>query len=200
MKSFSGQICSASTTACTGHELLRPAHAISKGLIVLSVVWFLFAAITLASAVVDVASYRIPNALVLLLMVLFFIVAALHWREVDWLSHLGALALVLGAGVFFYSFGQMGAGDVKLLAALALWAGVYALIPLLFWVSLCGLLAMLVILLLRRALPVLQARGAMSAGPLPRVLRRGEGVPYGIGIAPGALVASLSFPMWLWQL
>lgn len=165
----------------------------------LSLVWFLFAAITLASAVVDVATYRIPNWLVLAVSALFFVLAALHWREVDWLSHLGALALVLGAGVFFYSLGQMGAGDVKLLAALALWAGIYALIPLLFWVSLCGLLAMLAILVLRRSLPLLQARGAISAGPLPRVLRRGEGVPYGIGIAPGALIASLSFPMWLWH-
>jgi len=176
------------------------ADAIAKGLIMLPSVWFLFVAVTVASGLVDVVSYRIPNGFIVALTVLFLVVASLHWTEIPWLSHLGALGLVLGGGVFFYAIGQMGAGDVKLLAALALWAGVFALIPLLFWVSLCGLLGMLILLLLRRFMPSLQARGLIFAHrPLPRVLTRGEGVPYGIGIAPGAILASLSFPMWLWQ-
>lgn len=166
----------------------------------LSIVWFLFVAFMLASAAVDVSSYRIPNGFVLALTVLFFAVAALHWSEVAWLSHLGAFVMVMGGGIFFYAFGQMGAGDVKLLAALALWAGVEAVVPLLFWVSLCGLGGMTAILLLRRCVPKLQSRGLVFAhGPVPRVLTGGQGIPYGIGIAPGAIIASLSFPMWLWQ-
>ena len=178
----------------------RLALALAKGLMVLSFVWFLFVAVTVASAFVDVASYRIPNGFIVAVTVLFFVVASLHWKEVAWLSHLGALGLVLGGGMFLYAFGQMGAGDVKLLAALALWAGVFAVVALLFWVSLCGLVGMFIILLLRRLVPWLQARGLIFVQrPLPRVLRRGEGVPYGIGIAPGAIIASLSFPMWLWQ-
>lgn len=166
----------------------------------LSVVWILFAAITIVAAIVDLTTFRIPNALVIALLVLFSLVALLHRTEVAWLSHLGALGLVLGGGLFLYSFGQMGAGDAKLLSVLALWAGVIPLIALLFWVSLCGLLGMIVILLLRRLVPRLRARDPMSGrGALPRVLRKGEGIPYGIGIGPGAIIASWSFPFWLWQ-
>jgi prepilin peptidase CpaA len=166
----------------------------------LSIVWLLFISVTVASAIVDLVAYRIPNAFVLALTALFLVVAAFHWTEVAWLSHLGALGLVFGAGIFLYAFGQMGAGDVKLLAVVTLWAGAFAVIPLLFWVSVCGLLAMAVILLLRKLLPLLSSFALRSkASSIPRVLRAGEGIPYGIAIAPGAIVASLSFPAWLWQ-
>ncbi|HYR79313.1 MAG TPA: hypothetical protein VEO55_04870, partial [Candidatus Dormibacteraeota bacterium] len=66
---------------------------------VLSIVWVLFVVITLASAIIDVATYRIPNSLGLALIVLFFVVALSHRNEVDWLSHLSASILVLGAGI-----------------------------------------------------------------------------------------------------
>ena len=166
----------------------------------LSFVWFLLVAIALASAVVDVVTYRIPNAFVVTLVVLFFAVALIHRSEVDWLSHLGALGLILGAGIFLYSFGQMGAGDVKLMSALALWAGVIPLVSLLFWISLCGLVGMAVILVLRRLPPVLQPdRAHLPKRDALRVLKRGEGIPYGIGIGPGAILASFSFPSWLWH-
>ena len=159
-----------------------------------SLVWFLFLGITVAAAVVDLSVYRIPNLVVLALLVLFAIVAAVHWREVPWLSHLGAFMLVLGAGIVAHAFGQMGAGDAKLLAALALWAGLYSLIALLFWVSVCALAAMLVIIALRFMLPAFA-----NAYTLPRVLRKKEGIPFAIGMGPGALIAALSFEPWLWR-
>jgi prepilin peptidase CpaA len=162
-------------------------------------VWLLFIAVTIASAIVDVVAYRIPNSLVAALIALFLFVAAFHWGQVAWLSHLGALGMVFGAGIFLYTLGQMGAGDVKLLAALTLWAGAFAVIPLLFWVSACGLIVMTIILVLRKVIPVLRSHEVMSEGTLPRVLRAGEGIPYGMAIAPGAILASLSFPQWLWQ-
>jgi prepilin peptidase CpaA len=168
----------------------------SKGIFLFSVVWLLFVALTLASAFVDIVSYRIPNTFVLALIGIFAIVALLHRSEVHWLSHLGAFMLVLGAGMFLYAFGQMGAGDVKLLSALALWAGIYALVGLLFWVSLCGLVGMLVILALRAL--VTRSKFFSESRPVPRVLTKRQGIPYGIGIGPGAIVASFSFPFWLW--
>lgn len=166
----------------------------------LSIVWFFFVTLTFACAVVDVTSYRIPNTFVLALLGLFLIVALLHRTEVAWLSHLGAGIMILGAGLFLYAFRQMGAGDVKLLATLALWAGVIPLIPLLFWVSLCGLAGMLIILLLRGWTPWFQSINWLAKDrPLPRLLTKKQGVPYGIGIAPGAIIASFSFPDWLWR-
>ncbi len=164
----------------------------------LSIVWVLFVALTLVAAYIDLVSYRIPNSLVLALIALFLVVALIHRNEVEWLSHLGAGIIVLGSGIFLYGIRQMGAGDVKLLTALALWAGVIPLIPLLFYVSLCGLAGMLVIVLLRIVVPRFQPSLADKRA-LPRVLAKGQGIPYAVGIGPGAIIASFDFAPWLWQ-
>ncbi len=166
----------------------------------MSIVRLLFAGFMAASAVSDVLSYRIPNALVLALIGLFLAVAAFHGASVDWLSHLGAAGLCLAVGVALYSFGQMGAGDAKLLTAAALWAGIFPLaqsplVLLLFWISVTGLAGMLIILVLRRLLVPFHAAGRNW----PAVLTPGAGVPYGIGIGLGSILASPTFPAWLWQ-
>jgi len=166
---------------------------------VLSVVWFIFAAIMIAAAVIDLISYRIPNTLVLALLGLFLVVAALNWNDVDWLGHIAAGILVFGAGIFLYAIRQMGAGDVKLFGVTALWAGVLGLPPLLFFVAFSGLLGMLVILALRLIVPRFQPSGASGHRTLPRVLTKGQGIPYAIGIGPGAVIASFSFAPWLWS-
>jgi prepilin peptidase CpaA len=166
---------------------------------VLSIVWLLFVAFMVAAAVIDLLSYRIPNELVLALLALFVIVAAVNWGDVPWLSHLASGVLVFGAGLFFYAIRQMGAGDVKLLAATALWSGVFALPRLMVFVSLCGLVGMLVILALRMIVPRLLPSPASSKRSLPRVLTKGQGVPYAIAIGPGAIIASFDFSPWLWR-
>src|SRR5262245_57376151 len=156
-----------------------------------------------AAAVIDLISYRIPNELGLALLALFLIVAAINWTEVSWVSHIGAAVLVFGAGIFLYAIRQMGAGDVKLLAVVALWSGVFALPSLMVFVSLCGLIGMLTIVLLRMIVPHLQPTGPSGAQKLPRVLTKGQGIPYAIGIGPGAIIASISaiapWEPWLWH-
>ncbi len=169
-----------------------------------SIVWFLFVAIAIASAIVDVATYRIPNSFVIAMLAIFVIVAAIHWRELTLVAlviHIGFAVVVLGAGIVLYSLRQMGAGDVKLLTAIALWAGgVLPAVVLLFWVSVCGFAGMLVILLLRLFVPMLRpANGDPGKAALPALLTKGNGIPYGIGIGPGAIIASYYFPTWLWH-
>jgi len=166
---------------------------------VLSVVWLIFLAVMIAAAVIDLISYRIPNSLVGGLLVLFAIVAGANWSDVDWTGHLAAAISVFGAGIFLYALKQMGAGDVKLLAVVALWSGVFALPTLLFFVALCGLLGMMVILVLRLIAPRLQTHPSFEKQSLPRVLTKGQGIPYAIGIGPGAIIASFGFSPWLWQ-
>src|SRR5262249_13607163 len=141
---------------------------------------------------IDLISYRIPNELVLALLVLFLIVAAINWNDVSWLSHIGAAILVFGAGIFLYAIRQMGAGDVKLLAVVALWSGVYALPGLMVFVSVFGLVGMLVIVLLRMIVPHLVPKDSSGKRALPRVLTKGQGIPYAIGIGPGTIIASIS--------
>src|SRR5208337_1704330 len=122
----------------------------------MSVVWLLFLLIGLVAAAFDVVAFRVPNLGVLALCLLFVGVAVIRHSEVHWLSHIGAGAISLAAGIVLYLFYHMGAGDAKLLAAFALWSGLGALIPLLFWTAISGFFVMISIVVLRRVLPALQ--------------------------------------------
>lgn len=165
----------------------------------LSIVWLAFVGIMVAAVVIDLMSYRIPNELVIALLVLFVVVAALNWSEVPWVSHLAAGILIFGAGILFYAIRQMGAGDVKLLAVVALWSGVFPLPRLMVFVSVCGLIGMLILIALRAVAARLRRQGASETRKLPRVLTKGQGIPYAIGIGPGAIITSFSFEPWLWR-
>ncbi len=158
-----------------------------------------FVVALLGAAVIDLTSYRIPNVIVGALLLVFTITALFGGAEIDWSNHLvGGLVLFAG-GIVFYSLGQMGAGDVKLLGAIALWGGTDALLPLVFWISVSGLLVIVVLLSLRWLVPFLTSTQLASLpAPLPRVLVRGEGVPYGVAICVGTLIALSIFPNWLW--
>ena len=154
-----------------------------------------FVLILLAAAASDVMHYRIPNLLVLLLAGAYIVWAGTHFSQAAWLSHFGAAALFLAGGLVFYRFGQMGAGDVKLLAAVALWTGLDGALPLLLFVSLCGLLALPLILFARFLVGRAQALKYWNERwPMPRVLTPKQGVPYGIAIALGGIVTLALVP------
>ena len=155
-----------------------------------------FVLIVLAAAVSDLVSYRIPNVLVLALIGAFIVWGAIHYKETAWLSHFGAAFLCLVGGFTLYQFGQMGAGDVKLLTAVALWTGLSGLIPLLLFMSLSGLFALPLILLARAFVARAQANNRWKPEwPVPRVLTKKQGVPYGVAIALGAIVAMVIRPL-----
>lgn len=159
----------------------------------------LFVILLLSAACFDIRSYRIPNAIVILVLVGFGIVSLASPVEVDWFDHLLAGVIFFVGGIVFYALGQMGAGDVKLLGAIALWGGFGALVPLLFWIAVAGLLVLLVLILLRRLVPLVRSSNLVRVpDPLPAVLLPGNGVPYGVPILIGTLIALSDFPVWLW--
>ena len=165
----------------------------------------LFLGLLLWAAVHDLRRFRIPNLLNALLLALFFPVVLLLPAEVDWLSHLGAAGLILALGLGFFCFGWLGAGDVKIMTALALWAGFGRLFDLMVFVTLAGGLLSLVLWVLRRkAAQALPAGFAPAPDPLadpdlgpdfavPHLLRT-RYVPYGVAIALGAMLAAPRFP------
>jgi|SRR5579872_3186485 len=155
-----------------------------------------FVLIVVAAAVSDLVSYRIPNLLVLTLMGTFVIWGALHYKEAAWLSHVGAALVCLAAGYVLYLFRQIGAGDVKLLTAVALWTGLNGLVALLLFMSLSGLFALPLILLARALIAKASASKLWKPEwPVPRVLRKRQGVPYGVAIALGALITIMIRPL-----
>lgn len=165
----------------------------------MSLIWLLFVLNGLAIAISDFLTFRIPNMAIIAFLGLFGVAAgwaAVNHVPVPWLDHVAAGALSLAAGLLLYGYHQMGAGDAKLLAVMALWAGLSRLLPLLFAWAVSALVILALILLARR---FVAARPIWENSKLPRVLRRRESIPYGLGIVLGAIMVSGAFPSWLWR-
>jgi prepilin peptidase CpaA len=152
-----------------------------------------FIVILLAAALSDVVTYRIPNYLVLALVAAFFIAAGIHYAQTNWLSHISAALGCLVVGFALYQFRQMGAGDVKLLGAVALWAGMSGMVALLLFMSISGLLALPLILFARFLVAKAQAENRWK-WTVPRVLTKRQGVPYGVAIALGGILTIIMRP------
>jgi prepilin peptidase CpaA len=92
-------------------------------------------------------------------------------------------AAVLGVGTLLFQAGGMGGGDVKLMAASALWFDLSSGWKLFVLIAMVGGVETLILLGLRK-LPWSEATRTRH---LP--LRQGEGIPYGIAIAVGVALA-----------
>lgn len=156
-----------------------------------------FGLLVVAAGVYDFIQQRIPNWIVLALTALFFALAVLHLHEVSWLGQLGTALACLLVGMLLYALGQLGAGDAKLLAAVALWAGLSSVLPWLFLTAIAGLLVVALLIAARR---LISWRKWYPEGRLPKSLVAGQGVPFGVAIAIGTLFAMQLFPPWLWRL
>jgi prepilin peptidase CpaA len=81
---------------------------------------------------------------------------------------------------------------VKLLAAASLWVGWTGLLPFVVWVGVAGGGLVLILLALRKNLPMLVAWASPTIPQSwPRVLTSGEKVPYGVAIAIGGILVAV---------
>ncbi len=138
-----------------------------------SILLGLLAAMLLAAAALDLRSRTIPNGLNLAIALL----AIPYWGAVglalwpDIALQLGVAALVFAAFAGVFALGAMGGGDVKLVAAVALWLPWQGVIVLLVLMSLAGGALTLAM--------VARQRIARRESPLE--------IPYGVAIAFGGL-------------
>lgn len=147
----------------------------------------IFPALLIFAAFHDVATMTIPNWVSIGLALAFLPAAALAGltlQETGMHLAMGALALAVGAGLFFIRV--WGGGDAKLVAAAALWIGWAAGMEFLFGMAVAGG-ALAVILVVARRLK-LQSDTAW----LSRLLSPKEGAPYGVAIAFGGIWAASS--------
>jgi len=162
---------------------------------VLYVIFGVYILLLCVAAAYDTWKFIIPNFITVGLIALFVGTALYLPFEVDWLSHLGAGAAVFAAGAVLYAMNKLGGGDVKLLAAVAVWTGFDHLTNLLLYVALGGGVLAIGLMALRRLILGLRVAGAGSdASTLPRVLLSGEAVPYGLAIAPSAILVGRDLP------
>lgn len=139
-----------------------------------------FSAVLLAAAVQDVRRRRISNLFPITLVVLFACLALWRGETETLFLHLFSFTGLFLLGAALFSRGIIGGGDVKLMAAAALWFEVTRLPALLLAVTLCG--GAMALLMVARQL-FLPAR----AGAAGRYHRR-KSVPYGLAIAAGAII------------
>lgn len=151
---------------------------------------FLF--LMLYASITDIKALRIPNWISLATIGLFAVFALIGGKNLPILDHLLTAAVVLVVGFGVYSFGYMGAGDIKLMTAIGLWTGSILVFDFLFLMSLFG--AALALITLGGKKYLFWDETGWSPSKLSRFfpgwVRRGV-IPYGVAIAFGA---SLSVP------
>ena len=155
----------------------------------------LFAALMLIAAVSDATRFVIPNAVVVAVLALFCGAALMLPFEVRWELHLGALVAALAVGLVAYRFKALGAGDVKLISALALWTVFDHLPALMLYIALAGG-ALALVLVVSRMLLFSAACHFPKLEPAlrARVFRTRGKIPYGVAIAIGGIVAGFNLP------
>ncbi|MBR0691842.1 prepilin peptidase [Bradyrhizobium lablabi] len=147
----------------------------------------LFPALMAFAAASDLFTMTIPNRVSLGLLAGFMLLAPLTGMSVhDMLSHAGAGALVLVVSFAMFAMGWIGGGDAKVAAAAALWFGFDHLLNFLVYASVLGGALTLLLLQLRQwPLPY----PLVSQAWLARLHDKQTGIPYGIALALGALLA-----------
>jgi prepilin peptidase CpaA len=136
----------------------------------------------------DVKSLKIPNAVSIAVLALFFLNYGLLGSPQDISKHLltGGCALILGFVI--YALGFMGAGDIKLIAALMLWAGprdAYAFLVVMALIG--GLFAALLLVTRKVIITWPSASRYIPSRRLKNWATRGI-VPYGIAICTAGLI------------
>jgi prepilin peptidase CpaA len=155
-------------------------------------IWAGFTVLLLVAVVSDARSYRIPNWISIALAGLFVLAAALSGQPIlSYWPHIAAATAILIAGYVLYQFTGMGAGDAKLGAAIALWAGFGSLYMWSFTLAVAMAALAFGLIVLRRALP------AGVAGKA-KVFQKGAPVPLGIALGLSAIAASAWFNPALW--
>jgi prepilin peptidase CpaA len=140
-------------------------------------------ALLIWAAASDMQRYLIPNRICLSLLVLYpGYAVGLTPAEIGIAAAIAASVFMVGAGLF--SFGIMGGGDVKLLAATSLWAGA-AYFPtfLILTAAAGGVLALWWGPVLRFFFPTVALATAANGRPA---------IPYGVAIAAGGLFVAVN--------
>lgn len=153
-----------------------------------------FPTLMVFSAFSDLFTLTIPNRVSVLLVIIFFALAAylqLPWRELA--SHVSCGLAMLALTFAMFQFGWIGGGDAKLASASALWLGWGLLLDYGLVASIAGgVLTLIIIELRRRDLP----RALLSIGFVAQLAEKANGVPYGIALAIAGLLVYPHSGLW----
>ena len=140
------------------------------------------------AAISDYRRLKIPNWISLALCGAFLPYAAIFVSGPQFLGHVAAGGIVFAIAIALYALGWFGGGDVKLLGAVALWAGperVYELAALTGLIGGALGIALLALRCLLRYCPALWCPVPLDR---PLVWARNGVCPYGLAIGSAALI------------
>lgn len=160
-----------------------------------AVAFIVFPTLMVFAAFSDLFTMTIPNRVSLILVFVYFALAAylpLPWNTL--LMHVSCGLAVLALTFGMFQFGWVGGGDAKLASATALWLGWENLLDYGLVASLAGGVLTVVIMMMRwNDLP----KRLLSIGFVARLAEKTNGVPYGIALAIGGLIVYPQSLLWL---
>jgi len=164
-----------------------------------AIIFVVFPFCMVYAAISDVLSMKISNLVPLMMLGAFVIVAPMTGMAASAIGmHLLAGVAVLAVTFALFAFGGMGGGDAKLMAATAVWMGFGpALVTYLLAITLIGGQLTLAILLFRRS-PWHHL--AYTNQFLRNFASDVKGVPYGIALGAGGMIAFAKSPLVMWAL
>jgi prepilin peptidase CpaA len=140
------------------------------------------------AAVSDTRQLLIPNWISILLLALFLVYVSFSDKPLPVLAHAAVGLLVLLVGFALFLAGWLGAGDVKLLAAVALWAGPERIQEVLLLTTMLGAGLAVAIIALKRC-SEWHCHSAITSRLdqfIPHWVHRGL-TPYGVAISAAGL-------------
>lgn len=150
-----------------------------------------FAALLIYAACSDVASLTIPNWVSIALTAIFIPAALAAGMGLGTLAiHLAFGFGVLVVGFFLFQANVFGGGDAKLLAAAAVWTGSAGFVPFILSTAVAGGVLALALLAARQFVPLTET----TPGFVNHLLKKQNGIPYGVAIMFGGLMAIPALP------
>jgi prepilin peptidase CpaA len=142
-----------------------------------------FALSLIAAAAEDALRLRISNVTVAVVVIGAVAAAIVAGPELRLWQNFAVFLALLAVGTPLFAAGRLGGGDVKLLAAAGLWFSIKSAATMLLAVMLAGGVLAIVVLMLRAF------NWSEAARTRAVILRPKGGIPYGVAIAAGALIA-----------
>ncbi len=152
-----------------------------------------FAGLLIYAACSDMARMIIPNWVSIALSAAFPVFAfAIGMPLAEIGMHVLFGAGMLAVGFVLFAFNIVGGGDAKLLAAAAIWTGCGGFLPFIVWTALAGG-GLAVLVLVARANSI-HLVGLGAPNFVIKLLTPEKGIPYGVAIMCGGLMAIPSLP------
>ncbi len=142
---------------------------------------------------------KIPNILVISIMLLFFVTVIVWDGEIQVWIHIVVAVVMLCIGAALFYFDLIGGGDAKLATAAVLWTGFDSLGSYFFIFGIAGLLVSLLFLSLRPGMEYFGLRAIIALKGekyVPKSLISGAHIPFAVPIAIASVWLSFQLPFF----